>query len=241
MLILSSWLWKILYYVSVYFNSKLIIRATIIESLRKSFQVNVGIAYEFFDSQFNKRQQFAEMTIRYLLKQFVCWLGKIPKDLENTYKKSLIGRTKTTLSQKVFAQLLADCMREVSTTFILLDGYDQLPRQEGKKLLAELLKLSGPGLQIYVTTRDDSLSDLLDSVHLPVETLEIEAHDADIKSFLKSRLRTDVLLIRKNYIADTNARTRGLYVSFLYLSPSEGFCLLRCNATTSLISRKPED
>lgn len=125
-------------------------------------------------------------------------LKKLPADLEAAYNSWEDGRMNRPDGAR-FAEIFAECAKEFSIVFVVIEAFNECDEDEGEELLVYLNKflVSCPGVKLYITTRSHLKSSLLQSFGLKCEGTEISAHKEDIEKYVRKQLDSQKQLYSK--------------------------------------------
>jgi hypothetical protein len=154
----------------------------------------IGVLAVYF--QYDSRNlQTSENIARSLCRQILCQLDIIPASLEAAYRRFKEGNMSAQPDINFFFSLLADCVGQYSSVFLMLDAFDECSDSQIPTILKLLQKLLECQLRIFVTGRPH----ILDSPHIREDdesqqwlrersTLVIIASPSDIAIYLKGKL-----------------------------------------------------
>lgn len=98
-----------------------------------------------------------------------------------------------------FAEIFAECAKEFSIIFVIIEAFNECNEDEGEILLGYLKNFltSCTGVKLYITTRSHLKSSLLQSFDLNSGATEISAHKEDIEKYVRKQLDSRKLLYTK--------------------------------------------
>lgn len=154
----------------------------------------IGVLAVYF--QYDSRNlQTSDNIARSLCRQILYQLEIIPASLEAAYKRSKEGNISAPPDPNFFLSLLAECVGQFSSVFLMLDAFDECSDSQIPTILKLLQKLLECQLRVFVTGRPH----ILDSPHIREDddsqqwlqersTLDIIASPRDIEIYLKGKL-----------------------------------------------------
>jgi hypothetical protein len=140
--------------------------------------------------------QTSENILRTLCKQIVYQLDVIPDCVQTAYNISKSRGTSLLIDTADFFSILAECVTNFSTVFLMLDALDECADDQRLALLKILQPIFGPKMRGFVTSRphvrdtpdfreDDELQRWLQDEN----TLEIATSPDDIAIFLEEQFK----------------------------------------------------
>jgi hypothetical protein len=114
----------------------------------------------------------------------------LPRELETAYDKWIERGQRNRPDVDVFADLVVQCSKEFSTSFIVLDALDECGDEERDLLVNYLQQFLHAGFKIYITTRPhlhDSLMEAMGSAQRGM--IEIKANPIDVEKYVKAPLK----------------------------------------------------
>jgi hypothetical protein len=147
---------------------------------------NHGIAYIYFDYKSQESQNDRSIAAS-LLRQLVAQLPEVDEQLEKSYDR-LHCRSRV-LETKALVQFLTSATKSFHRSFIVLDALDECGDIQRPQIVSLIRKLSEAPFSIFATSRDyhESVQGLFESA----PTVEIQAHDDDIRNFINIKLKED--------------------------------------------------
>lgn len=144
---------------------------------------NACIAYIYFDYN-DTRTQALDQVIRCILKQFLCRLNVVPRQLHDLYNESIrYGTTPDTLALK---RCLISLLTSFSNSFVLLDALDECSKENSECVLDLICQLKEERVNVFCTSRINT-EELRTRLKGPV-AIEIKAHPDDVVKYLSMRL-----------------------------------------------------
>jgi hypothetical protein len=144
---------------------------------------NVGVAHIYFNYKEQGSQGISNI-LGSLIKQ-ICQqppqLSQLPPQLEHLTSG---GRTP---SEEELLLTLFEMSKQFSQTFLVFDALDECDRESQRGKLLPMLHLMGEnGFRVFMTSR--RYADDIEERFRNVPSIEIVAHDDDIKSYISERL-----------------------------------------------------
>ena len=162
-------------------------RSTAVDILRHHpSQENVVVAYFYFHYQDHPKQT-AIQVLRTLLKQVVSTLDNVPSGLRELYE-NCTSRSINPDLPAIVEQFLA-CCRDFGRVCVMLDGLDECDDSQQPHLVSIIRELlTQPSLRVMLTCR--LYLPVVESLSRTGLCINIVAEDADIRTYLSSRLET---------------------------------------------------
>jgi len=148
--------------------------------------LKVKPAYIYFNR--DDERTYLDITAS-LLKQLLSALPDVPSQIKDEFSKFKAGeKTRESTTFIGFIKLISI---QFSRVAILLDGFDECPRDNQSKLIKFVTELQQSGIRVYLTTRPDCQSLLAAKVDGAVFK-EILARDEDIERFLRAKMKSEM-------------------------------------------------
>jgi hypothetical protein len=186
----------------------------------------VGVAQVYFnykqvaDQQSrHAMQQTADNVIACILRQLLQH-KPLPRELDVAYDKWIEHGKRNRPDGDFFGDLVVQCSKDFSTTFIVVDAFDECGKEEKETLLTYLQQFLNSGFKVYVTTRLHLRDVLVERLGMGGGTIEIKADPADVEKYVKESLKNQLLSqalkdeILK-VIREADAREYGKYLILL--------------------------
>jgi hypothetical protein len=144
---------------------------------------NVGVAHIYFNYKEQGSQGISNI-LGSLIKQ-ICQqlpqLSQLPPQLEN-----LTSGGRTPSEEELFV-VLVEMSKKFFQTYLVFDALDECDREVQRETLLPMLHRMGEnGFRIFITSR--RYADDIEETFRNVPSIEIVAHDDDIKSYIYERL-----------------------------------------------------
>lgn len=187
-----------------------IFRSLIVHEVAKQSTIeDVAVVSYFCDYQ-NQKDQTTENILRNLIKQVAEPKKTFPQALISFYEDC--KSSQQVLGIPKLERLLRDLCNETPTTFLVVDGLDELVQRA--KIISVLQSLSKSGVRVLVTSRP--FPDI-QTAFKSNPNMEIRAMDVDVREYIESRfqesedlieLTTDML--RESFKATIVDRANGM-------------------------------
>ena len=145
----------------------------------------VAVTYTYFGYKEQKNQKVGRIAAS-LLKQLLCRLDEIPKEIFNIYRDWIIScsRPPTELLVEMFIKV----SQWFSETYVIFDALDEYGDEiERKKFLGFVQVLQKHGFKIFLTSRDHLREELENSLN-DIFVCPIVPEENVVRSFLAKRL-----------------------------------------------------
>lgn len=142
------------------------------------------MAYIYFD--FNEQdQQQPERCLASLVKQLVCQIQHLPKEIEELYD-TLGSKQKSPTLEELYTALFV-VAKQFPKTFIICDALDECDlKSQRTRLLPLFHRMGGDGMKLFLTSRDYP-EDIQDSLHNSAK-LRLFAKEEDIASYVERKI-----------------------------------------------------
>jgi hypothetical protein len=155
-----------------------------------------------------------------LLAQLVYQHWSVPERLYSRYDAWQTAGRKDRPSASDFTKLLTHCVSEFPKVFIVLDAFDETPKDVRKNLIEHLQLLRKSEINLFITTRSTLASTLKQSFLNSVE-LKITAQDDDVYKYLMIRLEAEDRVsagLKKHIATVLKIGAGGKYILVFYLA-----------------------
>ncbi|KAL2073364.1 hypothetical protein VTL71DRAFT_10688 [Oculimacula yallundae] len=167
------------------------------EMVMQSEAKNAAVISFFFD-YLNQQDQTVDKILRNLIKQIA--------ELKKVFPASLIALHQKWKSSKQdpsapnLKKTLVSLCEDFSTTFLIVDGLDELVQRA--KVISMLRSLSDSGIQVLVTSRP--FLDIQEAFRLSSK-IEIRAVDVDVREYVESRFQEsdDIVELTTNMLRES--------------------------------------
>jgi hypothetical protein len=147
---------------------------------------NVGVAHIYFNYK-EQGSQGLYNILGSLIKQLCQQLPQVPESLPHLENVTKDGRTP---SQEELFIALTETSKEFVQTFIVFDALDECDRETQRQTLLPMIHRMGEaGLCSLVTSR--RYADDIEDSFRNASSIEIIAHDDDIKSYIHDKIDAD--------------------------------------------------
>ena len=184
----------------------------------------LGVVYIYLDYN-DQANQTAADVMKSLLKQLVYQRRSLPPKLESAYDE------RKPLDMNSIMEMFLESAQQFSNVFVFLDALDECNNREREILMPCLQRLLQSGIRICVTARPEVQCQLTSN---QIRSLEISAHNHDVKNFLAQRLMQVESAVddqsKELIISSVLAGAKGMYGTCIRCgSLLLGFCWRNCN------------
>jgi hypothetical protein len=152
----------------------------------KASRNNVGVAHIYFNYKEQASQGLSNI-FGSLIKQLCQQLPQVPKSLPHLENVTKDGRTP---SQEELFIALTETSKAFVQTFIVFDALDECDRQNQRQTLLPMIHRMGEaGFCLFMTSR--RYADDIEDSFGNTPSIEIIAHDDDIKSYIHDKIEAD--------------------------------------------------
>jgi hypothetical protein len=145
---------------------------------------SIGVAFVYFDYK-NQENQTSEKVTRMLMKQLLSQIDQLPRDIKELYDR--FSQCATGVQIEILLPLFTILASEFSTVYIVLDALDECsPNQLNCIITSVIPRLRQLNFKFICSSRPHFLN-LADRLNT-TSTLEIYAHETDIRNYLTERL-----------------------------------------------------
>jgi hypothetical protein len=147
---------------------------------------NVGVAHVYFNYKEQASQGLCNI-LGSLIKQLCQQLPQVPESLPHLENITEDGRTP---SQEELFNALVETSKSFVQKFIVFDALDECDQQTQRQTLLPMLHRMGEvGFHVFLTSR--RYADDIEESFRNASSIEIIAHDDDIKSYLNAKIDED--------------------------------------------------
>jgi hypothetical protein len=147
---------------------------------------NVGVAHIYFNYKEQASQGLSNI-LGSLIKQLCQQLPQVPKSLPHLNNITKDGRTPS--EEELFIALV-ETSKSFVRKFIVFDALDECDRETQRQTLLPMIHRMGEaGLCLFITSR--RYADDIEDSFRNVPSIEIIAHDDDIKSYIHDKIDAD--------------------------------------------------
>jgi hypothetical protein len=198
---------------------KTILTSIVIENLYERFQndPDVGISYVYCNFR-REEEQKTEDLLASLLKQLTQCQTSLPDSVRSLYDSYKDRRIR--LSFDEISRTLQSVAALYSRIFIIIDALDECNASDGcrSRFLTEIFALQAKcGANIFATSR--SIPEIV-STFQDCTSLEIRAHDEDVRKYLEIHMSQSKSVVPKDYCEEIKTKivgaVDGMYVPSFY-------------------------
>ena len=152
-----------------------------IDHLERTFGLNAGISFVYFDYKDPETQSCVEIAAN-MLKQLLSRLPDIPDNLANLLD-DIRSDARHSIDISKITKTIGEVVHNFSSIFLLIDALDECESFTARRDLLRLLKLlRGPNIRIFITCRPHIQP--LEEAH----TVDIRAHREDLDTYVRAKL-----------------------------------------------------
>ena len=156
-----------------------------VSHLRKTYtDPEVAVLCVYFNHK-EAEKQTVQNVLKSLLQQLVLHIAAVPRDVKRLHDR------KFSAELDAYFQVFSSVAASFEKVFIVLDAFDECTESRRSDLVSRITRLNN--VNVVVTSR--SIANIERDLH-GAETLDIVAHDEDIRSYVKGRMLRESKLIR---------------------------------------------
>jgi hypothetical protein len=174
-------------------------------------QGNIGLVYIYFEYAYNASHG-QETVLLSFLKQLLCQLGDIPRDVIEAYNIGIKRNSKADF-ETVFRLFISVAAR-FSSVYAFFDAFDECNQQHQQDIFKLIQSLSTSSIKVMLTSQD--IFELLRG--LEKFSIPITAQAEDIHRYLSSRLEKEVDVpqeLRKEILDTLITKAEGMYADYM--------------------------